>query len=68
MAQLHLSVAKHDYQGKVGKSLDTSPEWKSEKKRLNGVKEAVVSALSLKTHALMDRLSTQAIGASDVDW
>ena len=47
-------------------SLDTSPEWKSEKKRLNSVKEAVVSALSLKAHALMDRLSTQAIGASDV--
>jgi hypothetical protein len=65
LAQLHQDVAQHDYQGKVGDTLDASPEHKAEGKRLSGGRAAVVSALSLKARALIDQLSADVPGAAD---
>ena len=65
-ASLHQDIAQHEYQGKVGESLSTSAEWKAEEKTLSSGKAAMVSALSLKAHALMDKLSAAVGGSADV--
>ena len=65
-AQLHQDIARHDYQGKVGDTLDTTPELVAEGKKLNRGKTAMVSALSLKANALMDKLGAAVTGAADV--
>ena len=63
-ASLHQDIAQHEYQGKMGDS--TSAEWKAEEKKLSSGKAAMVSALSLKAHALMDKLSAAVGGSADV--
>lgn len=64
LAQLHHDLTQHDYQSKVDSSLSLSVEWKAEGEKLLSGKAAVVSALALKAHALMDQLSAATAAAA----